>query len=65
MLDEDGRRNVAGKAVFFSEVVDLLKVLHKWHLEEESVVWSHAMANFLLGPYSCRNFSEDIPRAIL
>ena len=38
MLDEDGRRNVAGKAVFFSEVVDLLKVLHEWHLEEESVV---------------------------
>jgi len=32
VLNEDGRRNVAGKAVFLSEVVDLLKILHKWLL---------------------------------
>ena len=37
VLNEDGGRNVAGKAVFHSEVVDLLKVLHEWHLEEESM----------------------------
>ena len=57
MLDEDGGGNVAGKAVFHSEEEDLLKVLHEWHLQEESVVCSHAQANFLLGPYSCRNKS--------
>ena len=48
MLDEDGGRHVAGKAVFYSEVVDLLKVLHEWFLEEEIVVWSHAQAHFFL-----------------
>ena len=42
MLDEDGGGDVAGKVVFLSEEEDLLKVLHEWHLEEESVVWSHA-----------------------
>ena len=38
VLDEDRRRNVLWKVVFHSEVVDLLKVLHEWFLEEESVV---------------------------
>ena len=37
VLDRDGRRNVTGKAVIHSEVVDLLKVLHEWFLEEESM----------------------------
>ena len=48
VLDEDGRRNVVWKAVIHSEVLDLLKVLHEWFLEEESM---HvvAQANFLLG----------------
>jgi len=48
VLDEDGGRHVAGKAVFYSEVVDLLKVLHEWFLEEEIVVWPHAQAHFFL-----------------
>ena len=38
VLNEDRRRNVVWKAVFHSEVVDLLKVLDEWFLEEESVV---------------------------
>ena len=45
MLDEDRRRNVIWKAVFHSEVVDLLKVLHEWFLEGKS------MHGFLLGQH--------------
>ena len=55
VLDEDRRRNVLWKTVFHSEVVDLLKVLHEWFLEEESVVCPHAKGHFLLGHYSCTN----------
>ena len=51
VLDEDGRRNVVWKAVIHSEVLDLLKVLHEWFLEEESM-HGVAQAHFLLGTES-------------
>ena len=38
MLDEDGGGDVAGKVVFLSKAVDLLKILHDWLLKEEGVV---------------------------